>query len=1128
MSLITCKNPGGDNSLELRVKSEELGVGGSSSSGRFGSLFSFILSLALLFGVSSAWAEDWEVRENTALTEDKTVGALIVNSGVTLDLNGYKLTCTSLSGSGTITSLATGEDLTMSGGNCAKAAPSGDLYRGRVANLFNNKYSYIQDDESRILLNNKKNNLPLKIDYDFGEGNAYAVSGYKIWAGTKTRAPKAWTLYGSNESSSFGDPSATGWNKIDERSGEDDWIGANTDNLADLRCYTCFNDTAYRYYRLEITDNNGDSSYLELVQLEYFNVPPGELHLNVVSGSSTWPSSIKFVGNVKVVKDGVGTLTASGDLNIYEGAFVIKSGAVTVGGVMRIGYTLGKIAAVDVDGGTLTLNYNSDAGSALVVGDTSTGTLTVNGGTVTVVNKDIYIAYNAGSVGTINLNGGTLFTRRIVTKDGASRTLNFNGGTMKAKSTVQQNGLIAEGVTVNVGENGGTIDSGNLSDATSGSRVFVPADLGQPDDTGSLTLKGGKSINIEGDVNCGVIVELGTTIVASKAILDNGFSIDGRTTLEAKDYDVLVASDLTADDLKNVSLVNCSSGSTVALDDSESPTKIVVSLAAVTGVGMEDPVLVFPSTTLEQIKYAKFTTRMFGKYVAAEYNALGSVDGYNTKLYYDNEVLKSVVVEFQYLESGTTRVRCVVVEFTEGEDGVYAQALGARYQAQASLGYVFLEQDKKTWRGESKTVAISIADMDYGVCDIRWEAINSVWALDSDKNWSDFSGFGSVSPDDVVTIWETGSHTLTIDDDVAIKSIEFANASGSTMSVSSGKKLTAEEIVGIGNILNSGTIEKTGNGTATWPFNNASKGVVIVSGGTLKAASVKTVSGSPYAFVTAENPNANQLVEVQKGASFDLNGVNDLTTSVRLADGAYLVNSCKDIADDKMQTVQIILTGNATATATKQFGLLAPGHKETRLDLGSHTLTLNGSSNFWLDNTTINGDGTIMVESGTLSIVHNDTSGDKCTLVIGEGGRIELADDTMLTVRNFTNRGDAYYGGTGWLTVTGTLTPGSNLKRVALNDGATVKALATASQKILYAFAASGTITIDASAITARQLKESENGIPVLIVPTVYKGGTWAVSNPPISGCRTKWVDNGDNTSTLYLCRSRGTRIIIR
>ena len=99
---------------------------------------------------------------------------------------------------------------------------------------------------------------------------------------------------------------------------------------------------------------------------------------------------------------------------------------------------------------------------------------------------------------------------------------------------------------------------------------------------------------------------------------------------------------------------------------------------------------------------------------------------------------------------------------------------------------------------------------------------------------------------------------------------------------------------------------------------------------------------------------------------------------------------------------------------------------------------------------------------------------------------------------------------------------------MALSDGATVKASVTAPQKILFAFAASGTITIDASAITAQQLKESENGIPVLTVPTANKGGTWTVSGAQIDGCRAKWVDNGDNTSTLYLRRSHGTRIIIR
>ena len=64
MNLITCKKfkEGGNSlkfgvkSLELGVKSEEVRVGGASSSGRFWSLFSFILSIALLFGVSGAWA----------------------------------------------------------------------------------------------------------------------------------------------------------------------------------------------------------------------------------------------------------------------------------------------------------------------------------------------------------------------------------------------------------------------------------------------------------------------------------------------------------------------------------------------------------------------------------------------------------------------------------------------------------------------------------------------------------------------------------------------------------------------------------------------------------------------------------------------------------------------------------------------------------------------------------------------------------------------------------------------------------------------------------------------------------------------------------------------------------------
>ena len=90
MNLITCKKSRGGNSLEFRVKSEEVRVGGSSSSWRFGkrelgrgkrnssffnlhSSLSLILSIALLFGASSAWAADWTDAEGDTYTALKYI-----------------------------------------------------------------------------------------------------------------------------------------------------------------------------------------------------------------------------------------------------------------------------------------------------------------------------------------------------------------------------------------------------------------------------------------------------------------------------------------------------------------------------------------------------------------------------------------------------------------------------------------------------------------------------------------------------------------------------------------------------------------------------------------------------------------------------------------------------------------------------------------------------------------------------------------------------------------------------------------------------------------------------------------------------------------------------------------------
>ena len=579
-------------------------------------------SLAIITALvtGGAYAADWTVSENTTLTEDMTVDALTVDSGVTLDLAGYSLTCTSLAGEGTITSipdLSGYSDLTKPDGTFTMATPTTTPYRGTVGNLFNNNTYYSQGTTDRILLNNLSQNLPLRVDYDFGDGNTKVVNAYKIYAATKARAPGAWVLYGSNDSEAYGASSDDGWTAIKEET-DDTWTHAGTKNTeSECHSYTCYNTTAYRYYRLKFTATNGDKSYFEMVQLEYFNTTPGELHIDVASGTADWPESITFSGNVKIVKEGAGTLAKSSDFYMKEGSLVIKSGAVTINGRMQIGYEAGKTAAVQIDDGTLTIN-GSSSNPALIIGTSGTGVLTINGGTVTVAsNKDTYLGYENDSDGTLNLNGGTLTTRRII-KNRGSGVVNFNGGTLKANGTVQQDGLINASAVVNVDEGGGTIDSGNLSDETASdkSRVFVAANIGG---TGAIRFKGGKTINIEGGVNCagGAIVELGTKLVAAnetaKTSLLAGLAVDGITyTEDTPDIPVFqYTSDLTdPDDRAHVSFLNCGEGTAAEISGAQILVDFVAptweldadhltwsSLVAKYGASAEDATVIIKSDT---------------------------------------------------------------------------------------------------------------------------------------------------------------------------------------------------------------------------------------------------------------------------------------------------------------------------------------------------------------------------------------------------------------------------------------------------------------------------------------------------------------------------------------------------
>ena len=107
------------------------------------------------------------------------------------------------------------------------------------------------------------------IGYDFGVGNSKNITRYTITAplsGYTTRAPRDWTFEGSDNAdfnpktilhtvgSGGAEGSQTGWTAVEKRT------------------FDFENNTSYRYYRLNITANNGDTNYLSITEIEMMRV----------------------------------------------------------------------------------------------------------------------------------------------------------------------------------------------------------------------------------------------------------------------------------------------------------------------------------------------------------------------------------------------------------------------------------------------------------------------------------------------------------------------------------------------------------------------------------------------------------------------------------------------------------------------------------------------------------------------------------------------------------------------------------------------------------------------------------------------------------------------------------------
>lgn len=117
--------------------------------------------------------------------------------------------------------------------------------------LHTEPFHAFDNDFSTILVSDKKTSSGI-VKIDFGEGNAKVANGYSLMPtpGETDRMCSIWTLEGSNND--------IDWEVLDSQQGITSWVNRT------VKEFDFSNNIEYRYYRLNITENNGDTYRLQI------------------------------------------------------------------------------------------------------------------------------------------------------------------------------------------------------------------------------------------------------------------------------------------------------------------------------------------------------------------------------------------------------------------------------------------------------------------------------------------------------------------------------------------------------------------------------------------------------------------------------------------------------------------------------------------------------------------------------------------------------------------------------------------------------------------------------------------------------------------------------------------------
>lgn len=393
----------------------------------------------------------------------------------------------------------------------------------------------------------------------------------------------------------------------------------------------------------------------------------------------------------------------------------------------------------------------------------------------------------------------------------------------------------------------------------------------------------------------------------------------------------------------------------------------------------------------------------------------------------DGGSVQKIRVEFQ--KQAKTTVQCIVVELSNGADGVYAKALTGRYKNGVEVGYKFVN-DNGTYNGTAIGGGITTSATGQGYGIYRIFALPCT-TLSQDEDWSAFGclDFGS-------GVIDLNGHALTAEG-ISINQMHdaqlvntktdttaemrfyvfdgsiFTNDCLHICKVLRNDKGEVTSSLGVNNIK----VVKDGKGQLVSALTNQ-----CYTGGTeIVAGSLSVAGHGRYLPLGASGSE----ITVHAGAEFFTGQGLNFGDYLFVLNGGTLRSGRENTGSVGFTNVKLV--ADSTFDFPLTWPILGSSYTATQLDLGGHTLTVRIASEneFRICNTTIK-NGTIdIVKGGKFFTYHNASTAKDVDFRINCGLKIEQ----NLSVRNYEalwNRTDGNEGSAN-LNVYGVFKPMNNV-----------------------------------------------------------------------------------------------------